>query len=52
LDDRFKPDICAVGVSIMAGSLPYFKYPEKEWIIYRAVSGTSAAAPMIAVLLL
>ena len=48
LDDRFKPDICAVGVSIMAGSLPYFKYPEKEWIIYRAVSGTSAAAPMIA----
>ncbi|MBX5321403.1 MAG: S8 family serine peptidase [Candidatus Bathyarchaeota archaeon] len=48
LDDRFKPDICAVGVSIMAGSLPYFKYPEKEWIIYRVVSGTSAAAPMIA----
>ncbi|MEM3536641.1 MAG: S8 family peptidase, partial [Candidatus Bathyarchaeia archaeon] len=48
LDDRFKPDVCAVGVSVMAGSLPYFKYPEKEWIIYRAVSGTSAAAPMIA----
>jgi|YelNatPaOPRAMG01_1025707.scaffolds.fasta_scaffold24307_1 hypothetical protein len=48
LDDRFKPDICAVGVSIMAGSLPYLKYPEIEWKIYRAVSGTSAAAPMIA----
>lgn len=48
LDDRFKPDICAVGVSIMAGSLPYFKYPEKEWQVYRAASGTSAAAPMIA----
>jgi len=48
LDDRFKPDICAVGVSVTAGSLPYFKYPEKEWMIYRAVSGTSAAAPMIA----
>jgi len=48
LDDRFKPDICAVGVSITAGSLPYLKYPETKWLIYRTVSGTSAAAPMIA----
>ncbi|MBS7646214.1 S8 family serine peptidase [Candidatus Bathyarchaeota archaeon] len=48
LDDRFKPDICAVGVAVTAGSLPYLKYPEMQWQIYRSVSGTSAAAPMIA----
>jgi|GEM_PF-724650 len=48
LDDRFKPDICAVGVAVTAGSLPYLKYPEMRWQIYRSVSGTSAAAPMIA----
>lgn len=47
LDDRYKPDICAVGVSVTAASLPYLKYPELEWKIYRSVSGTSVAAPMI-----
>ncbi|RLI40708.1 hypothetical protein DRO69_12550, partial [Candidatus Bathyarchaeota archaeon] len=48
LDDRYKPDICAVGVSVIAPSLPYLKYPEIQWWIYRAVSGTSIAAPQIA----
>ena len=47
LDDRYKPDICAVGVSVTAASLPYLEYPELEWKIYRSWSGTSVAAPMI-----
>jgi len=47
LDDRYKPEISAVGTDILAASLPYLRYPSTSWQIYKEVSGTSFAAPMI-----
>mgnify|MGYP000188542856 CR=1 FL=1 len=48
LDGRYKPDVCAVGVNVIAPSLPYYSYPDMTQQVYRAVSGTSIAAAMVA----